>query len=82
MVVLWAYYDVTYNCVSRPNEWITYNGPLCIVECMGAGTGWAGWASADPENNLGGRCPTWISLFGNSLNENCPPWYIVQKQYS
>jgi len=27
------------------------------VQPMGAGTGWAGWASAHPENNLGGHCP-------------------------
>jgi len=45
---------------------------------MGAGTGWAGWASAHPGNNLGGHCPPGISLFGNSLNENCPPWILCK----
>jgi len=28
-----------------------------IGHTMGAGTGWAGWASAHPGNNLGGHSP-------------------------
>jgi len=31
------------------------------------------WVLAHPGNNLGGHCPPWISLFGNSLKKTAHP---------
>jgi len=43
------------------------------------GSLFSGWACAHPENNLGGQCPPWISLFGNSSGEICLTCVYTQK---
>jgi len=42
-------------CTFIPRYWHN-SGP---GQTMGAGTGWAGWASAHPGKNQGGHGPPW-----------------------